>query len=325
MIITTLLFSVFLNLLALQSFTIMGSVRDQSGQAVTGVRASLLDDNYGNLRTSFVDASGRFRFAGLSSGVYIVRIETHGTAYEEQSQRLELQAMRIRGAGNEMIPLDFALKLKKGQPIPSRESVFVQAVPEAAKAEYEKGAASLRSNKSEPGFAALRKAIEIFPDYFEALELLGTEQVRRGEFEPALPALTRALEVNKRASKSYYALGVAHLKLNRHAEAVVSLGKATELDPNNPNTFMMLGLAQGNNRSLDQAEASFKKALRLGGAAAAEAHFYLAGIYNKQERYRESWQELELYLKEAKDIKDRNVVKGMIEKMKEKEKSKAQD
>jgi len=323
--ITVLLFSAVLNIFTLQSFTIMGSVRDQSGQAVSGVRVSLLDDNYGTLRTIFVDGSGRFRLAGISSGAYIVRIETHGTSYEEQSQRIELQAMRIRGAGNEMIPLDFVLKLKKGQPITSRESVFVQTVPEAAKAEYEKGAASLRNNKPEPGFAALRKAAELFPDYFDALEMLGTEQVKRGEVEPALPVLTRALEVNKRASKSYYALGVAHLKLNRHAEAVESLGKAAELDPNNPNAFMMLGLAQGNNRSLDQAESAFKKALRLGGAAAAEAHFYLAGIYNKQERYHEAWQELELYLKQAKDIKDRNVVKGMIEKMKEKEKSKAKN
>jgi tetratricopeptide (TPR) repeat protein len=94
------------------------------------------------------------------------------------------------------------------------------------------------------------------------------------------------------------------------------------MDPGNPNVFIMLGLACGNRRVFDQSEAAFKKALRVGGQAAAEAHFYLAGIYNKQERFRESRQELELYLKEAKDIKDRNLVKGMIEKMKERERNK---
>jgi tetratricopeptide (TPR) repeat protein len=308
-----------------QSFVLVGSVRDQSGQAVSGVRISLLDENYSPLRTIFVNASGRFRLPGISSGVYIVRIETHGTAYAEQSQRIELQSLRIRGAGSETVPIDFVLKPKIETPIPTRESVFAQPVPEQAKAEYDKGAAGLRNNKWEAGNAALKKAIEIFPDYFDALELLGTEYVKRGEFEPALPVLSRAVEVNKRAAKSFYALGVAHLRLNHHAESVDWLSKAAELDAGNANIFMMLGLAYGNNRAFAQSEAAFKKALRLGGQAAAEAHFYLAGIYNKQERYHESWRELELYLKEAKDIKDRNLVKSMIEKMKERERSKAKN
>jgi tetratricopeptide (TPR) repeat protein len=315
--------SKFLSSSLLQSFTILGSVRDQTGQAVSGVRISLLDDNYGPLRTMFVDGSGRFKVTGIGSGVYLVRIETQGTPFEEQQQRLELQSLRIRGAGNETVTIDFVLKPRKGQPIPSGGPLFAQPVPEQAKDEYEKGAASLRNNKQEAGYAALRRALEIFPDYFDALELLGTEYVKRGQFEPALPILMRAIEVNKRASKSFYALGVAHLKLNHHAESAEWLSKAAELDSGNPNVFMMLGLAHGNNRAFDQSETAFKKALRLGGQAAAEAHFYLAGIYNQQERYRESWQELERYLKEAKDIKDRNLVKGMIEKMKEKEKAKS--
>jgi len=303
-----------------QSFTIIGKVRDQTGQSVSGVRATLLDDNYGQIRTVFVDSGGGFRFPGIASGVYHVRIEPAGTPYEEQTQRIELQALRIRGGGNEPFPIDFVLRLKRGQPVPGRESVFAQTVPNAARDEYERGANYLRNNKTEPGFAALKKAIEIFPDYFDALELLGAEYVKQGQFEPALPVLARALAVNQRAHKSLYVLGVAHLKLNRPAEAVEWLKKSAEMDPNNPNVYMMLGLAHGNNREYEQSETAFKRALRLGGRAAAEAHFYLAGIYNKQERYREARARLELYLKEAQDIKDREAVKNMIVKMKEKEK-----
>jgi len=194
-------------------------------------------------------------------------------------------------------------------------------VPEAARAEYERGLSSLKSNKPEPGITALKKAIEIFPDYYDALELLGSEHVKRGEFELALPILTHAVEVNHRAPKSLYALGVAYLKLNRFAESVELLEKAAEQDGNNANVHMMLGLANGNNRALDRAEAAFKKALQLGGAGVAEAHFYLAGIFNKQERYQEAWRELELYLKEATDVKDREQVKSLIEKLKAKDKA----
>jgi len=309
----------------LQSFTIIGRVRDQSGQVVSSVRVSLLDDNYGSLRTVFVDSGGGFKFQGVGSGVYLIRIETSGTPYEEQTQRIELRSLRIRGAGNEPYPIDFILKLRKGQPVPRGELVFAQETPRAARDEYERGAAHLRNNKIELCFDALKKAIEIFPDYFDALELLGAEYVKQGLFDQALPLLMRAVTVNRGAQKSHYALGVAHLKLNHPAEAVEWLKKSADLDPNNSNVFMMLGLAHGANREYEQSETAFRKALQLGGRAAAEAHFYLAGIYNKQERYGDARKQLELYLKEAQDIKDREAVKNMIIRMKEKEIGKAKN
>jgi len=318
-----LLLTVLLPSILTQTFTIIGNVRDQSGQFVSSVRVAVYDENFQPIRTLFVDGSGRFQIQGLRTGRYQFRVETTGTPYEEQTQTHDLQAVRIRGTGSEPYLIEFILKFKKWKEASTKSgTVFAQPVPEAARAEYERGSNSLKNDKPEPGIAALKKAIEIFPDYYDALELLGTEYVKRGEFNLAAPILTHALEVNRRAPKSLYALGVAYLKLNRFAESVELLQKAAEQDPSNANVYMMLGLASGNNRALDQAEAAFKKALQLSGANVAEAHFYLAGIFNKQERYHEAWRELELYLKEAKDIKDREQVRSMIEKLKAKDKAK---
>jgi tetratricopeptide (TPR) repeat protein len=110
-------------------------------------------------------------------------------------------------------------------------------------------------------------------------------------------------------------LGVAYLNLNRLAEAVERLEAAAHLDPNNPNTQMMLGLAYGNGRFFDKAESAFKKALQLAEAEAADAHFYLAGLYNKQGRYQQARRELELFLKQSKNLKDPAQIKVMIEKL----------
>ena len=85
---------------------------------------------------------------------------------------------------------------------------------------------------------------------------------------------------------------------------------------------MMLGIAYGNNRDLEASEAALKKAYQLGGELAADAHLYLAGLYNKQERYGQAVRELELYLKEAKDLKDTSQIKAMIDKLKAKDKTK---
>ncbi len=132
----------------------------------------------------------------------------------------------------------------------------------------------------------------------------------------------RALAVNDKAPTSMYALGVAYLKLKRFNESIEWLQNAATQDAGNPNVHLMLGLAYGNINSLDQAETALRTAYQLGGAGAADAHLYLAGIYNKRERYGEASRELELYLKEAKGLKDTTQIKEMIAKLKAKEKEK---
>jgi tetratricopeptide (TPR) repeat protein len=317
-----LLFNLFFGIFCAQTtFTVIGVVRDQAGQAVSGVRFTVIDENYQSIQSSFVDASGQFRVSGLRMGKYTVRIETSGTPYEEQSQQLELQSLR-RVSGDETFPLEIQLKYKKGnEPATRNGSVFAQEAPKAARAEFERGENNLKRNKAEAAIASFEKAVRIFPDYFEALESLGVEYVKDGQYESAVESLTRAIKINSRAPKSLYALGLAYMNLHRLAEAIEYLGKSAQLDSNNINTQMMLGLAYGNAGAIDKSEAAFKKALQMGGAAAAEAHFYLAGLSNKQGDYREARQELELFLREAKNVKDPARIKAMIEKLKEKETS----
>lgn len=305
------------------TFTIIGTVRNRAGQIVTNVRVTIIDENFQTVHTGFVTPSG-FRLDKVRQGRYTIRIETSGTPYEEQSQALELQALRKAGGGSEVWPVEFILKYKKGEGPPANTSpVFAQDVPKAARSEYERGTNHLKGSKTDQGIASLKKAVELFPDYFDALELLGMEYVKAGQFEAAIPVLMHAIEINKRAPKCFYSLGVACLKLSRLPEAIEWLGKSAQLDGGSVNTQMMLGLAYGSNGEFDKSESAFKKTLQLGGPAAAEAHYYLTGLYNKQERYREAWQELELYLKEAKNLKDPNQIKAMIANLKEKEKAQA--
>jgi tetratricopeptide (TPR) repeat protein len=303
------------------TFTLVGSVRDQSGQAVGGVRLTVVDENYQTVQSSFVDASGRFRVSGLRMGKYVVRIETTGTPYDEQSQQIELQSLR-RAGGDETMNMEFRLTLRSGAgPITRGGAVFAQAIPKAARAEYERGVSALRNNKTDAAIVAFKKATSIFPDYFDALESLGVEYAKDGQYEPAVESLAHAIKVNGRAPRSLYAIGVAYMNLHRLTEAIEWLGKAAQLDPNSSNIQMMLGMAYGNGGALDKSEAAFNKALQLGGPAAAEAHFYLAGLFNKQGKFHEAGQELESFLKESKNVKDPAQIKSMIEKLKEKEKA----
>ena len=310
-------------------FTIVGSIRDDAGRPVSSVRVALEDENSLPISTKFADASGRFQFRGLRAGSYRVRIETAGLPLEPATVFVDLQSMThsdINPSRTDAPHLvDITLKRK---PSPGGSSsgsapalVFAQVVPPPAREEFNRGASNIDKD-SAAGIEALKRAIEIFPDYFDALQLLGTQYVKLGQFANGAPILVRALAVNDKAAASMYWLGFAYLKLNRINESLEWLQNAATQDSGNPNVHIMLGLAYGNNNNLDQAETSLKTAYQLGGADAADAHLYLAGIYNKRERYGEAWRELELYLKQAKGLKDPTQIKELIAKLKAKEKAK---
>lgn len=305
-----------------QFFDILGTVRDNTGRPVETIRVTLMDENYGTVKTELTSSSGQFQFKGVPRGRIYLRVDPVGKPYEEKTVSEELVSFRPVRSGTEPWPIDIVV-MRKVSAIPERAGVvFAQKVPDAARAEYERGVSSFRDNKPDIAIEALKRAIDSFPDYFGALELLGTEYVKRNQFEPAVPLLMHAIQVNSAAPKSLYWLGVAHLKLNHLSEAIESLRSASDMEPANANAFMMLGLAHGNKGELDASETALKKAYQLAGPMVADAHLYLAGIYNKREKYSEAVRELELYLKEAKDLKDPTPIKAMIDRLKAKDKTK---
>jgi len=326
-----MLFSLILLLsLAVQPFTIqnyfriIGSVRDDRGQVVSSVRVTLEDENSHSLGTVFSDSSGRFQFTRIRAGTYRVTVETVGLPFENRSVTIDLQSLSqtgITSTTEEPTLVDIVLRRKGPAPGPAPAVVFAQVIPPAAREEFNQGASNIKKDK-ETGVASLKKAIELFPDYFDALEMLGTEYVKAAQFENAVPVLQKAVDVNGKAYASMYGLGVAYLNLNRFEESLAWLQKANEGDPSNPNVFMMQGLAFGRTGRLSESETALKKAYQLGGPSAADAHLYLAGIYNNQDRFGEAWRELELYLKEAKGIKDKTKINDMITSLKAKEKAK---
>ena len=306
-------------------FSVVVSVRDDTGHQVSAIRVSLEDENSQPITTKFADGSGRFQFRGLRPGIYRIRVETGGTPFEPVTVSVELQSMTDRSINRSTTdiphPVDITLRRRKTADLAAPAVVFSQVIPPPAREEFSRGLSSLNKDGA-AGVESLKKAIEIFPEYFDALELLGTQYAKQGQFQDAAPILVRALAVNDKATTSMYWLGFSYLKLNRFNESIEWLQNASTLDSTNPNVFMALGLAYGHNNSLDEAESALKTAYKLGGAGAADSHLYLAGLYNKRERYGEAWRELELYLKEAKGLKDTAQIKEMISKLKTKEKDK---
>ena len=299
------------------SNSISGHVSNDQRAPLADIRVELLNEVDSVIRTVKTDGSGLFVFRKLSDGTFQVRIQTSGTNYVSQTKRVDLA--RPHGFGAAFEELDFVLMTTNNAGSTGKAGVvFVQEVPEPARKQFQKASELLnKSNKRQEAFVALKSAIELFPQYFDALELLGTEQVKDREYEAAIPSLTKALEVNSRSFASSFALGVAQYNLKQTQAAIESLRRAVSLNERSVNANLWLGIALRQTSRPDEAEAYLKRADVLADSKLPDAHWQLALLFNQMKRYKEAADELEIFLKLQPDARDVELIKKLIQRLRQ--------
>src|SRR5215212_1361467 len=281
------------------------------------LRVELLNEVDSVIQTGKTDGSGLFVFRKLSDGTFQVRVQTSNTNYVSQTKRVELA--RPLGFGAVSEELDFILVTKENTGNTAKPGVlFVQEVPEPARKQYQKASELMdKANKRQEAFAALKSAIDIFPQYFDALEMLGTEQVKDGVYEPAIPVLTKALEINSRAYASCFALGVAQYNLKQLQPAIESFRRAVLLNEKSINANLWLGIALRQTSRPVEAEAYLRRANELAESKLPDPHWQLALLFNQLKRFKEAADELEIFLKVQPDSRDVELVKKLIQRLRQ--------
>jgi Tfp pilus assembly protein PilF len=308
---------------------ISGYVFGADRRPVAEVYVELLDDYYATKGRVRTDGAGHYIFNGLPAGNYKVRVLPYGTNYLEQTQDVTItnavssSAGRTTIAGLEFAQLDFVLRTRTHTaPTLSKSDrvVFAQTVPENAQKVYDAAIGDLENRKADAGLAQLKKALEIFPDFYLALERLGTEYVKLARYDDAQQILLKAVAINPRGQESYYALGVSQFHLKQHLTAEDSLRRATDLAPTSVNANFWLGIVLMRTKKLDQAEVTLRRAYQLGGKQVADVHMYLAQIYGNTQRYVEAANELELFLKEAPNAADSESIRALAKRLRARQK-----
>lgn len=307
--------------------SISGVVFGESRTPMSDTYVQLLDELGSTIAQTRTNGSGRYAFYGLSNGRFKIKVFPVGTDYMEQIQEVLLSAVSaVPGSGADNQQIDFYLRLRDGAnrgPFNVPGAIFAQEVPDEAKKHYELGISELRQKNETAGFENLKKALDVFPNYFLALDRLGTEYAARGRtnpnyFEAARILLTKALEVNPRSFSSMFGLGFTQYHQGMLNEAVVNLERAITVYNDSPNAYLWLGIAQKRVGKLVQAEASLKRANELSKGKEADVHWQLGGLYNDQKRYAEAAAELELFLKNKPDARDAEKIKQLIAQLKQK-------
>jgi tetratricopeptide (TPR) repeat protein len=308
--------------------SIEGRVTTAENKGLDNVHVFLLSDSYGQRGQTYTDGSGRYQFRNIGSGNYYIEVDPGGTGYERQQQRIEVNPYDPSGMGGaEIFRLDFVLKPDKlargtgAEVAPGADSVvFVQNIPPAAKEAYQQGAQSLKKNDLKMAEVGLIHAIELFPDYYDALELLGTEYVRHAFYDSAAPLLAHAVEINKNSWHSYYGLGVSQLELGKRQEGLDALRHSVRLNPKSINAAMRLGLELAKEEQYSgEAIKLLSSVTEMAGKRLPDAYLALASLHSKNKQYGEAAAALEGYLQTAPPAEQRENIKRKIEELRQKE------
>jgi len=247
----------FLSQSAFGANIIAGAVFDKQRIPVPDIDVELLDEYYRivpNGRTK-TDGAGRYQFQGMNDGNYTVRVLAFRYDLEDQSQYIEVKsvsAMTSGGAaqtgastsGSSYNTVDFYLLPKKGGLRDSELGVvFAQDVPKEAETAYKLAVQDFSKKRHEEGFDNLKKALGVFPTYYQALHRFGLELFMRKQYLESAQVFMEAVKVNPKSATSFYYLGFAFHNLGEkyNKAAVTSLNQALVLAPASPQVLYLIG------------------------------------------------------------------------------------
>lgn len=306
--------------------TISGTIYDKQRTILSDVDVELLNDYYQTIARTKTDAAGRYQFNGLTNGRYSVRVYAFRYDVEDQTLPVEINTVNIRGGeGVGYFPLDFYLLPKKGGLAEAELGVvFAQDVPPDAKKLYDRAVKDLSAKRMDEGVNGLNEAIQLFPQYYDALYRMGRELVVAKKYEDAVGFLIKAIEVNDKSATALYYLGYAFHNLDKkyNKAAITALTRAHELAPASLQVLIALGKVERDEGKFEAAEQHFLQAKKLTKTPIAEIHKQLAQLYsNNMKKYKEAADELELYLKvsnleKADQAQTKKVIADLREKAK---------
>lgn len=301
--------------------SVTGFVFGPDRAPVQRLNIELQTELYSTVARTQTNGSGMYSFRGLPAGVYVVKILTFGTDLEEQSRSVNLipiSAVAGRGAVSEQLDFYLRPKERRGQLQGPGGVVFAQEVPKNAQELYQSGIDDLDKKNEADGYAKLKQALEIFPDYYLALDRLGAEYLGKGYFEAAHVLYSNAVRVNPRSTTSGLGLAVAEFRLNRTDKAQDAVEAVLKLDKENVNALYWKGIILHAQKKYPGAVAALLKADQLSNRKYADVHFQLARIYKDQNRFRESAEALEMFLTLRPDAENAAEIRQIIKTLREK-------
>jgi tetratricopeptide (TPR) repeat protein len=248
-------------------------------------------------RETVTNDNGRYEFTDLPAGVYSLTAQSLDDA-SLISAAADADTSRT-ATGRLIVNLSLrAAPATAGRRRPAVVSVseIGQQVPAAARKAFKRGLKLKRDGRADEALSNFTRAIELYPNYFQALAERGNLRASRRELAQAAEDFERALKVNARYEAALRGAGYCKLEGREFTGAVEYFERALSVEPSNAGTHLLLGVAYLELGRREEARQALRRALELDPKGAVRAHVHLANLLALEQRYEEAADELRLYL-----------------------------
>ena len=155
------------------------------------------------------------------------------------------------------------------------------------------GNALYRDGRRDEAIAEYRKALDIKPDYAEALNNLGVVLFAKGDLEAAIAQYRKALDIKPDYAEAIHNLGSALATKGDYGAAIEQYRKALEIKPDYAEARNNLGNALLLNGDLEEAIAQYRNTLKI-NPRSADAYGQLGQAFLQKGQTQEAikaWQE----------------------------------
>jgi tetratricopeptide (TPR) repeat protein len=217
-----------------QSRTINGSVQDTNNRPMKDVHVELKDANGSVISSADTNSSGSFEFSLAPAGTYLV-VATAGL--QQASEHVDTSA--FPGSVN------FRLQANKPEDGVAGQSISVAQyrIPAKARDEYRKAHETLEKGKTDETNKHLAKALELCPNYADALTLRGVLALNRKDPQAAMADLDKAIKADGNYALAYIVMGSALNMESKFDEAIHTLQRGESLAPNFWQVYFEMGKA----------------------------------------------------------------------------------
>jgi len=321
-----LLLASFSSVFAQGGSVLEGKVVTPSGTQPNNPVRVKLTFNGRPIHETFTDLSGRFTFPGLKSGTYQLTAEGDGMTFETTAVPADIPAF---GGSGQSFTQDIQLRpiIHKPNTGPGVVNAFTQNVPAAAKQAFEAGLKSAEEGKAPAAIENMRKAIQIFPEYFDAHLQLGNVFLKTDQLQEAIAELDKAREINPNDERTYQSFGLLLMKQRNYGVAVAVFAEAARLNPENPMNAVMRATAlihqaagSENERSylLRRAEIALTQASTLSENRLKPDSMTMALFYELKGDPERAAAELESYMKKTPQLKNSIALEAEIKRLRDK-------
>lgn len=289
-------------------FEISGQVRSVDNKTAENVMIRVETHSGALVDQVTTDSMGRFRFTRLRSGQYRVLASTGGASSPVQTIDLSRSSPRVH----------VLLQLTADAPVfasRARTGVIDARVPLDAKAALDKGQAALAEKKSEAAISHFRKAIEIYPDFYDAHAALGQVYMDAGQWDKAEASLRHAVRINSKAVSAMVSLGEVYRRQKKYEQAQTVLADALKIDNKSWESNFTLGRIHWELKDIPKAGKYVARTIEL-QPDVAEAHLLAGNIFVRAGLPANAVIEYEEYLRLAPNGEFAEQTKALLDKLK---------